>query len=172
MNLGPGFEKQQKLVAEIQRFLRGASGLNGLRIDVYRFQVCQHIDNKAIVIDGRKISDVILRSDVAGDEFVQVNFEDGKKILLTNTLIGFKPTPCRGLEAARIPRVVTTPDVLNVFEAIQDAIHLSGADSDDVVMLKRVFDSVLSGGEAIGFDLAAERAWLARISHNTPQFSS
>lgn len=172
MNLGPGFEKQQKLVADVLRFLRVAEGLRELRLDAYRFQVRQLIDNKAIVIDGREIDDVILRSDVSGDEFVQVNFSNGKKILLTKTLIGFKPSAHRGLEAARIPRVVTTPDVLNVFEAIQDAIHLSGADSDEVNLLKKVFDCVLAGGEAIGFDLSAERAWLARISFSATQFSS
>ncbi len=172
LNLGPGFEKQQRLVANILDFLNGASGLRGLQISNERLQVLQLVDRKSIAIDPREVDDVLFRSDVAGEDFVQINFMSGKKILLTKSLIGFKPTPGGELKAARIPRVVTTPDVVNVFEAIQDAICMQGPDSSDVALLKKVFEAVLSGGEAVGFDLTSERAWLTRISTSLPKLSS
>lgn len=172
LNLGPGFEKQQKLVSDIQAFLSGASGLRGSQVAGERLQILQLIDMKLIVIEARELDDVLFRSDVTGEEFVQVNFISGKKILLTKSLVGFRPTSRKGLESARIPRVVTTPDVVNVFDAIQDAVHNQGPDSHDVITLKKIFEAVLSGGEDAGFDLKAERTWLRRLSNATPKFFS
>jgi hypothetical protein len=39
-------------------------------------------------------------------------------------------------------------------------------------ILRRVFGSVLEGGEAIGFDLSSERIWLTRISHVNSKHSA
>jgi hypothetical protein len=172
LNLGPGFEQQQKLMSDICAFLSRASGLCGSQIDDDRLQILQLIDKKVIVFNASDVADVLFRSDVAAEEFLQINFYTGKKILLTKSLIGFKPNSGKGLDAARIPLVVTTPDVVNVFEAIQDAIHIQGPNSNDVVMLKKVFEAVLSGGEAVGFDLSCERMWLLRFSSTNAKFSS
>jgi len=79
--------------------------------------------------------------------FLQVNFLSGKKILLTENLIGFKPVPSRGLDLSKLPKVVTTPDLLSVVEAIEDSISFAVA-NDELDVLKRVFDSVLRGAEA------------------------
>lgn len=172
MNFGPSSEKQQKLVADILRFLKRSTGLQGAVAENGRLRVLQVADNKAIHLEILEIEDVIDRSDVAGEDFIQVNFRNGQKILLTHTLIGFKPRAPKGLDSTRVPRVVTTPDVVNVFEAIQDAVHISGPTSHEVSLLKKVYEAVISGGEAVGFNLSEERAWLSRISTSSTKFTS
>ena len=82
---------------------------------------------------------------------------------MTTTLVGFKPVPLKGLDLSKLPRVVTTPDIESVFEAVQDALHASETDSREVNVLRRVFEAVVAGGESVGFDLAEERAWISRI---------
>lgn len=172
LNFGPSSEKQQKLVTDILRFLKGSTGLHGSIVENGRLRVLQVADNKSIHLSIHDLEEVIDRSDVAGEDFIQVNFQNGQKILLTNTLIGFKPRSPKGLDSTRIPRVVTTPDVVNVFEAIQDAVHISGPHSHEVSLLKKVYEAVISGGEAVGFNLSEERAWLSRIFTTSTKLSS
>jgi hypothetical protein len=128
-----------------------------------RLQIHQSVDGKSIEINAEMIENVLNRSDCEGVDFIQVNFSGGRKVLLTDSLIGFKPLAPQGLDSSRLPRVVTTPDVVNVFEAIQDALHNSAHEPHEIAILKKVFDAVLLGGEAIGFDLSVERSWMARI---------
>ena len=87
----------------------------------------------------------------------------GKKILLTDQLIGFKPFPIPDLDVSKLPKVVTTVDLLSVFEAIEEASTVS-ARTEDADTLKRVFQSILMGGEDVGFDLSTEKSWLRRLS--------
>lgn len=156
-------DKQQKLLSDILSYVGRTKGLKILPSNDGRIRVQQSIDEKFILLEAKALDDVLLRSDVTGEEFIQVNFKSGKKVLFTDNLIGFKPAAAKGLDAGRIPRVVTTPDVINVFEAIQEALHTSGNESHEISILKKVFEAVLTGGEEVGFDLSVERMWLARI---------
>ncbi len=163
MDCAPGSGKQQKFFSDILVFVEQSSGLRGYSVSECKARIHQSADGKSIDIETEQIEDVLFRSDTEGEEFIQVNFVSGHKILLTDTLIGFKPAAPKGLDVSKLPRVVTTPDVVNVFEAIQDALHSAGPDSHELNVLKRVFEAVLTGGEAVGFDLSNERSWLARI---------
>ena len=163
MNCAPGSGKQEKLLAEISQFVAKTSGLRISVIDERSVRIHQSADDKSLIVEASALDEVLLRSDSNGTEFIQVNFSAGHKILLTDCLIGFKPSTPRGVDLARLPRVVTTPDVINVFEAIQDALHATGPDSHEISVLKKIFDAVLNGGEAVGFDLSRERSWLARV---------
>ena len=175
MNSSPGQAKevkQLKFVSDVLVYVKRSKGLHAEVSEAGSIRIQQSVDGKSIVIDSMTIDDVILRSDVAGEDFIQVNFSTGNKILLTDALIGFKPANPQGLDASRIPRVVTTPDVVNVFEAIQDSLHVSGPGSHEMSILKKVYEAVLNGGEAVGFDLSVERSWLTRIPNSYTKLSS
>lgn len=140
-------------------YVSSTPGLSYNVLNPENIEIHQLSDKKAIKFELAEISDVLSRSDSEGQAFIQVNFKTGKKILLTGSLIGFKPAPILGLDLNKLPKVVTTPDLISVFEAIEDAVAMK-ASSDELETLKKVFNSILAGGELIGFDLAQERQWL------------
>ena len=156
-------DKQQEHMTEIVSFVERATGLKLVKESGSAVRIVQKADGKSVAFAPVDIEDVLFRSDTEAQEFLQINFSSGKKILVTRALIGFKPLALQGLDNAKLPRVVTTPDVLSVFEAIQDALHADDADEREVVLLKKVFEAVLAGGESVVFDLGVERSWLARI---------
>jgi hypothetical protein len=129
-------------------------------------EIHQSTDGKSIAFPIADLEEVISRIDSDGHAFLQVNFLSGKKILLTENLIGFKPVPSRGLDLSKLPKVVTTPDLLSVVEAIEDSMSSAPTQTDEVEVLKRVFDSVLRGAEAVGFDLTPERLWLQNLGRS------
>ena len=51
---------------------------------------------------------------------------------------------------------------MSVFEAIEEAVT-SASRPEDADALKKVYQSILLGGEDIGFDLTTERSWLRRL---------
>lgn len=149
----------------IRQFVARASGLRSQDVSSAVTRVEQNCDSKGITINGGDLEEVLFRSDADGQSFIQVNFRSGYKILITDTLIGFKPAQLTGLDMGKIPKVVTTPDIMSVFEALQEALYAGDPKDDDVSVLRRVFDAVVTGGEAVGFDLKRERTWLGRIPH-------
>lgn len=163
MDCAPNLEKQQELLSEILTFVRKAHGLRGTSSTEGRTKISQKIDNKFLEFATTDLEGVLSRSDTEGQEFLQVNFCSGKKVLITTNLIGFKPLALKGIDLGKLPRVVTTPDVFSVFEAIQDALHAVETDPQEVAVLRKVFEAVLAGGESVGFDLSKEREMLARI---------
>lgn len=127
------------------------------------FSIEQRVDGKSITVDKNRIADVLTRMDSDGKDFLQVNFNCGKKILITERLIGFKPIQFQGIDLEKLPKVVTTPDLGSVVDAISDGLCQSLTTTDEIDVLKRVFHSVLLGAEAVGFELNEERDWLARL---------
>ena len=61
-------------------------------------------------------------------------------------------------------RLFETPDLLSVVEAIEDSLTTAPAQAEEVDVLRRVFDSVLRGAEAVGFDTTPERLWLQSLN--------
>lgn len=158
-------EAQREHMVEIEKFISASSGLQSSRKNNdMLLQVFQQADGKHLSFSSRELEDVIHRVDSDGHQFLQVNFLSGKKILITQNLIGFKPALAVGLDMNRLPRVVTTPDLLSVVDAIEETLELEDSVPEDLEVLKRVFDSVLKGGEDVGFDLTAERLWLNNLS--------
>ena len=146
-------------------YVETATGLKFRQVDDSTVEIHQVADQKKIKFELTGVSEVLSRSDSDGNAFVQVNFKTGKKILLTSTLVGFKPAPILGLDINKLPKVVTTPDLISVFEAIEEAMA-ARATSDELETLKKVFNAILAGGELIGFDLAQERQWLWCLMHS------
>ena len=148
---------------KIMTYLNQCAGLEHSRAGTNHLCIRQKLDGKQISFDEGKVEEVLTRVDAEGKSFIQVNFQSGLKILLTEQLIGFKPVVGKGLELDKLPNVVTTPDLCSVFEAIQEAMSEDAGD-EDVEILKRVFESVVLGGEAVGFDLSEEKMWLQRLT--------
>jgi hypothetical protein len=126
--------------------------------------IFQKADGKSMRFNFQTVDEVLERTDSEGRGFLQVNFLDGRKILLTEKLVGFKPAETKGLDLKKLPKVVTTPDLISVVEAIEETLNGSSARNEEIEVLRRVFDSVLMGARAVGFDLDAEKAWVNCIS--------
>ncbi len=154
---------QHDLLSIIEDFVSKSGGLVIDKDDGGAIAISQKNDSKSIKVKTSELIDVLSRKDSEGKEFVQINFTTGKKILLTDQLIGFKPFPIPDLDVSKLPKVVTTVDLLSVFEAIEDAVSTTTSRPEEADTLKRVFNSILLGGEDAGFDLSTERLWLRRL---------
>lgn len=151
----------------ITGFIERSIGLE-VKADKGEISILQKADNRSIRFFTKNIEEVLMRQDSEGREFLQVNFFDGRKILITERLVGFKPAETNGLDLRKLPKVVTTPDLVSVVEAIEESVNTYGHRAEEVDVLRRVFDSVLNGAEAVGFQVRAERNWLnfiANIKH-------
>ena len=153
----------KNMVDLIKKFAVNSQGIEWIEKDFEFFELKQRVDEKALLIRVSEIDDVLERSDENGYSFLQLNFKTGVKILVTDKLIGFKPVPLQGLDMAGLPKVVTTPDIMSVFEAIEESIGFDERSLRDIDTLKKVYLSIVRGGEAIGFDLQEERQWLERL---------
>lgn len=156
--------KPTQLLEEVLNFVEGAAGLDSAVTESGVITIQQNIDGKLFRFKCDDLNDVLQRVDGDGKQFIQVNFQNGNKVLFTDTLVGFKPRETIGLDMGKIPRVVTTPDLVSVFEAIEDSMGSDMTPANEVEVLKKVFQAILQGGELAGFDLSFERRWLARLS--------
>ena len=152
-------------VYKIINYVNECSGLILQNTDNTEVKIFQKADGKSLVFQYEEVDEVISRTDGEGNPFLQVNFHSGKKILLTESLVGFKPAINPGLNMTKLPSVVTTPDLLSVVEAIEETLSSGFTKMEEIEILRKVFGSVLEGGEAVGFDLTSEKLWLSRISH-------
>lgn len=151
----------------ITLFVEQSVGLE-LRKSESEISIRQKVDGRSLSFDAKNVEEVLSRYDSDGRHFLQVNFLDGRKILLTERLVGFKPAETAGLDLRKLPKVVTTPDLVSVIEAIEESVNTHGHRAEEIDVLRRVFDSVLNGAEAVGFEVGAERNWLnfiANIKH-------
>lgn len=148
----------------IADFVGDSCGLEMKPSDTGAIAIHQQTDGKILTFIIEEVEEVLERYDSEGRLFLQVNFNDGKKILLTEKLVGFKPVATKGLDLKKLPKVVTTPDLVSVVEAIEESLNSNNPRFEEVEVLRRVFDSVLMGAQDVGFDLEAERAWLSCIA--------
>lgn len=146
----------------ILNFVDGSKGLDGRVSETGKVQIQQDVDGKVFSFYAYEVSEVLHRTDSEGKGFLQLNFKNNLKVLLTETLVGFKPVETFGLDMSRIPKVVTTPDLLSVFEAIEESLGSENIEHE-VEILKKVYLAILMGGERVGFDLSFERKWLNRL---------
>ena len=156
------FVSQNKLLTLIEDYIKKTSGLKVEKDSSNNLKVLQKIDSKEICIARENLADVIFRKDTKSNDFIQVNFMDGQRVLLTDQLIGFKPQAVPNLDLSKLPKVVTTIDLFAVLEAIEETSSDAEA-KYNTDLLKNIFQSILLGGEKIGFDLTPEKTWLRRI---------
>ena len=155
--------KPSQMLEEILAFVDKSQGLTSQATESGTVSVQQTVDGKVFRFESLQLTEVLQRFDADGKQFIQVNFQSGNKVLFTETLVGFKPRETLGLDMTKIPRVVTTPDLISVFEAIEDSMSSDATPDHEVEILKKVFVAILQGGELAGFDLEFERRWMARL---------
>lgn len=148
----------------ILNYVGSSRGLTAQMNEGGKVQIAQKLDGKVFSFYEHDVSEVLARTDAEGKPFIQLNFKNSHKVLFTDTLIGFKPVETVGLDISRIPKVVTTPDLVSVFEAIEESLGAESGAETEVEILKKVYFSILSGGERVGFDLTFERRWLNRLT--------
>lgn len=156
-------EATAPLVKSIVNFVSQSRGLRFLESGTDELIISQSIDGKYLTVNTNTITEVLPRKDSKKDLFLQVNFSDGKKVILTDNLIGFKPATYSDLDMNRLPKVVTTPDLISFIEVLEDSLHDTEVSMDEIKDVKQYFESVLMGAEAIGFNLICERVWIARL---------
>jgi len=156
-------KKPAVMLEEIVRYVEKSSGLSVTKLEPEEVCIHQRIDGKNFQFTMNKLAEVLERADADGKPFIQVNFTSGSKVLFTDTLVGFKPRETLGLDMSKIPRVVTTPDLMSVLTAIEDGMSSENIAEFEVDVLKRVYSAIIQGGEMAGFDLSAEKTWLSRI---------
>lgn len=156
-------QKPSALLTEVLNFVEKSTGLESDVKETGFVSIKQAIDGKLFKFDFNDLNEVLQRVDSEGKSFIQVNFSSGKKVLFTDTLVGFKPKEMVGLDMGKIPRVVTTPDLISVLEAIEESLNADNISEGEVEILKKVYHSILSGGEVVGFDLSFERKWWSRL---------
>ncbi|MES3038944.1 MAG: hypothetical protein V4736_13630 [Bdellovibrionota bacterium] len=122
------------------------------------FKITQKLDKKTFKFDESQLTEVLSRKDAEGKSFLQLNFKSSAKVLITENLIGFKPTPIVGLDMSRLPKVVTTPDLISITSAIEENLNVETF-SSELEILKKVYFAVLLGAESVGISLPAERRW-------------
>jgi len=147
----------------ILNYIDQTKGLHARLYDNGSIEIVQDLDQRKFRFSMSHVVDVLDRLDSEGKGFLQVNFTSGLKILVTDTLIGFKPAEVLGLDMGKLPKVVTTPDLSSVKEAIEDSLDSDGS-SYELEVLKKVFQSILDGAEKVGFSLNDQRIWISRIS--------
>lgn len=158
--------KHKSTTTDLDSILNYVDSSRGLKAKVGeggKVQIFQDLDGKIFTFSSQDIGEILNRMDADGKPFIQLNLKGGHKVLFTDTLIGFKPVETVGLDISRIPKVVTTPDLLSVFEAIEESMGAESGVDNEVEILKKVYFSILSGGEQVGFDLSFERKWLNRL---------
>lgn len=156
--------KNPQLLDEVLGFVSHSSGLSSAVNFEGRIQIKQQVDGKTFQFRGDDLSEVVNRFDSDGKSFIQVNFCSGLKVLLTDALVGFKPEQVFGLDMSKLPRVVTTPDLVSVLEAIEESLSSDSSHDHEIEILKRVYQAILAGGETAGFDLEFEKRWIARLA--------
>lgn len=162
------FKTDLKHTDNILDFVSQSKGLKVQQFDGSVAQVLQEIDNKLFSFQTAEVADVIPRIDNDGKGFIQINFTSASKVLFTETLVGFKPVETLGLDMSRLPKVVTTPDLQSVFDAIEESMSTDGAEHEAEI-LKKVYLAILMGGERVGFRLPNERKWLSRLLGSGPR---
>lgn len=162
--------KQLALLGKIRDFAKGASGYEIHYSDpssndgFSELTLIQTQDRHRLHIKAAQLEELLLRTDAEGTDFLQINFVDTNKILLTEKLIGFKPKLHTTMNfdeqkklLSRLPKVVTTPDILSVIDSFEEAIFLG---ENEVDLLAQLFEALTLGAEAVGFDVSLERARL------------
>ncbi len=156
-------QKNTQMMEEIISFVESSKGLIVKMNTEGHANILQEVDGKVFSFKSTDLIEVLKRKDGDGKSFIQVNFQSGIKVLFTETLVGFKPKETPGLDMSKIPKVVTTPDLVSVFEAIEESLSSELTPDYEVEILRKVFNSILIGGESAGFDLEYERRWLNRL---------
>lgn len=148
----------------IEDFLASAKKLSLIKGDEGdKITLLQSHDKKALSFYESDVEKVLKRKDCKGEVFLQINFKSGKKILLTDEFVGFAPAPCSEISSKKLPKVVTTADLLSVIEALESSIYGTDQYQESLRDARMFFEAIAGGAESIGFSLTGERLWVEKL---------
>ena len=122
----------------ILNFVDRALGLSARVGDGGDIIVRQDVDSKLFKFSVYNVIEILNRFDGEANPFLQLNFKSSQKVLLTDSLVGFKPHQTLGLDMNKLPKVVTTPDLVSVFEAIEEALGSDQIDHEIEILKKHL----------------------------------
>lgn len=147
---------------QICNFLDKTSGFQ-YTVTTTKISLTQKEDRKTMEIVVDEVDKVITRTDYDGSEFIQINFKNNNKALLTTNLIGFKPFQLAGFDTSKIPKVVTTMDLKSVLIAIEDSLEEDLTQNiTEFDVLRKVYQSIMLGAESVGIRMSEEKNWYIR----------
>ncbi len=163
----PNETMTSNVINEIINFLESNHQMCYL-FDEKTIQITQPEDRKKITFSVDNVEKVLMRSDYDGTPFIQINFNNKSKVLITKNLVGFKPVELLGFDSTKIPKVVTTVDLKSVQKAIEDLCESEETfqTMTEIEVLKKVYQSIMVGAEAIGFEMRPEKAWFSSFLLN------
>lgn len=161
-----------KLLSLIQDYVSEYEHMQLKQISDDTWVIEQILDKKYLTFCTDDVESVLTRTDLESKLFLQVNFKTNKKILITEKLIGFKPLPGKDLDPTKLPKVVTTQDLLSVYQALEETLFLSDDHDDEFKVLKKIFEAVISGGEDVGITMSEEKGWIARLPRKLDKISA
>ena len=148
----------------IENFLSHAKQLSLIeKEEAEKITLFQNYDKKILSFYETDVQKVLERKDYNGEAFLQINFKNGKKILLTSEFVGFSPAACSAMDTKKLPKVVTTADLLSVIEAIESSLYGTDQYQESLCDVRLFFEAIASGAESIGFSLTGERLWVERL---------
>ena len=130
------------------------------------FTILQMSDKKKLSFQEKDVDRVLERKRDNQDDFLQINFKNGKKILLTKDYIGFAPAKSLHVDFTRFPKVVTTADLFSMIESIENTLYNSADCKESLAEVHNFFEVIASGAESVGFDVSSERVWIEKLISN------
>ena len=165
-------KQKNKWIQQVSSFISSTKGLKLSWDNEDTVSIFQKADGKHLTFKCTDIEEVLNRKDSKNEKFIQINFFGDKKVILTDRFIGFKPFKVPNLDMTKLPKVVTTPDLLNFIEIIEDSMYEIDVTASEIRDIRKYFESVLLGAEKVGFDLICERVWIERLFHHHPALVS
>ena len=153
-------------ISVIVDYIKSTKGLSLQKVDDVCLEIVQKQDLKVLTLKTETIKEVIFRYNKDYNNFLQVNFKNEGKILITDKLIGFPPKKIIDLEGIKLPKVISTLDMLSFFEMTEEYIQSDNCSVIQVVALKKVCDLILESALDVGFNVVADKTWFHQISYS------
>ncbi|MBE8162641.1 MAG: hypothetical protein HAW63_01470 [Bdellovibrionaceae bacterium] len=132
-------------------FINKASGLQ-IKKSTNDYIIIEQLEDKSFLkIFFHHIDYISFSKDARKESYIQLNFINNTKCILTSDLIGFSPVKSLLLNKNSLPEVVSSIDLLNILEAFEASLRNSG-NSEDFLFLNQVYNAVLNGGKKVGME--------------------
>lgn len=166
MNVERAKAQKQDYSQVISDYVRSAKGLDLHGLNGEKIDILQKEDTRVLSVVFENIKEVLFRYNEEYKNFLQINFKNGKKVLLTDRLIGFPPKSSLDAEGIKLPQVVSTLDMLSFFDMTEEYLQSESCSVSELVALKRVCDLILESAMDVGFDVSSDRTWFHQISYS------
>ena len=131
-------------------------------------KVKQPDDQMNLTISFSEIDSTYVQIDSLGKKYLQINLNDGGRLLLTQRVIGFEAKKDSRLRSGFLPDVVTTLDLLNIMEAFESSLRDGHQSEEEQYLLNKAFRAIAKGATRIGFNVSHLHSPFLTFSINSP----